>query len=296
MKSDREIEELLRKAPEPPAPAGLERRLVQQAGRPGRKEEAGWSWFAMFRERRWAPALALFVAMAGLITVVAVQRGNLEELKQRQVELAAEGKSQGAPSQPQEELLEREFRRLQNESVELEALRAEMAEIEGILGQQPQLAAENATLRTELSGLTRNHPEHSPEIQAALTEARDKAARIKCVNNLKNVGLAARIWATDNGDHLPKDFATMKNELSTPKILICPSDPARAEGIKDWEQFATVGGSYEMLSPGISEQFPGAVYARCPFHNNVARADGSVMQLRPEQQVVQRNGVWEVQE
>ena len=30
-----------------------------------------------------------------------------------------------------------------------------------------------------------------------------KADRIKCVNNLKNVGLSFRIFATDNGDRYP---------------------------------------------------------------------------------------------
>lgn len=30
-----------------------------------------------------------------------------------------------------------------------------------------------------------------------------KATRIKCVNNLKNVGLAFRIFATDNNDRFP---------------------------------------------------------------------------------------------
>ena len=90
------------------------------------------------------------------------------------------------------------------------------------------------------------------------------------------------------------DFVTMKNELSTPKILVCPSDPVRAQGVTNWEQFAALGGSYEILSPGISEQIPDAVYARCPFHNNVGLADGSVWQLRPDQQIVQRDGHWEV--
>jgi len=296
MKSEHELEELLRKAPEPPAPLGLEQRLIKQVGGTRRKQTQSWNWFSLLQEPSWAPALALLVVMAGLITVVAVQRSSLNELKQKQEALAADPPVQGAPLQAQEQPLDREYRLLQKQSVELQALRAEMGEIDGLLGEQPQLATENAALRAELSSLSPNNPEASPEFQAALAEAREKAGRIKCVNNLKNVGLGARIWATDNGDHLPKDFATMKNELSTPKILICPKDPARVEGIKDWEQFATIGGSYEMLSPGISEQFPSVVYVRCPFHNNVARADGSVMQLRPEQQLVQRNGLWEVAE
>ena len=92
----------------------------------------------------------------------------------------------------------------------------------------------------------------------ALAKAKAKAQRIKCVNNLKNVGLAFRIFATDNGDRFPmqvstneggsaehmpavpqpgsgvtlmiwKHFAALSNELSTPKIVICPSDSGRTE-------------------------------------------------------------------
>jgi len=95
----------------------------------------------------------------------------------------------------------------------------------------------------------------------ALAKAKAKANRIACVNNLKNVGLALRIFATDNGGRFPWDvstneggaleyvgttaatfplgagapaglannptwaiFAVLSNELSTPKIIACPSD------------------------------------------------------------------------
>src|SRR5204862_5765867 len=83
----------------------------------------------------------------------------------------------------------------------------------------------------------------------ALAKAKAKAQRIKCVNNLKNVGLAFRIFATDNGDQFPmqvpatnggsaewsgtapgfpgmvwRHFYSLSNELSTPKIVLCPSD------------------------------------------------------------------------
>jgi prepilin-type N-terminal cleavage/methylation domain-containing protein/prepilin-type processing-associated H-X9-DG protein len=79
----------------------------------------------------------------------------------------------------------------------------------------------------------------------ALAKAKAKAQRIKCVNNLKNVGLSFRIFSTDNGDQYPMSvpaanggssdfnnlpagiylhFAALSNELSTPKIVVCPSD------------------------------------------------------------------------
>src|SRR6188768_829983 len=41
----------------------------------------------------------------------------------------------------------------------------------------------------------------------ALAKAKAKAQRIKCVNNLKNVGLAFRIFSTDNGDRFPMQIA-----------------------------------------------------------------------------------------
>ncbi|GEM_PF-294965 len=81
----------------------------------------------------------------------------------------------------------------------------------------------------------------------ALAKAKAKAQRIKCVSNLKNVGLSFRIFATDNQDRFPMNlstndggtseyasaaqvknmflhFAALSNELNTPKIVLCPSD------------------------------------------------------------------------
>jgi prepilin-type N-terminal cleavage/methylation domain-containing protein len=84
----------------------------------------------------------------------------------------------------------------------------------------------------------------------ALAKAKAKAQRIKCANNLKNVGLAFRVFATDNNDQFPmmvsalsggsqefvangqfvfRHFQVMSNELSTPKITICPSDTLSPE-------------------------------------------------------------------
>jgi competence protein ComGC len=78
----------------------------------------------------------------------------------------------------------------------------------------------------------------------ALSGAHAKARQIQCDNNLKQCGLAFRIWEGDYNDEYPMDvpmakggtkefdtgadtfrhFQVMSNELSTPKILICPAD------------------------------------------------------------------------
>jgi hypothetical protein len=295
MNTDEQLEELLRKAPAPATPFGLERRLIQQASTLKRKET--WSWFSIFLERRWASGFAMVAVLTGLITVVAFQQETLSRLKAAHQQAAA-------PVPPatenfdleRENNAKKELNELQKQSVELHKLRTEMAEIEKVLAEQPAIAQENAQLRAELSRLAANNPMLSPEYQDAMAQARQRAERIKCVNNLKNVGLAARIWAHNADKNYPKDFLTMTNELSTPKILLCPSDPARTQGIDTWEKFSASGGSYEMLAPGISETFPGAIYVRCPFHNNVCRVDGSVMQLRPDQELIQRDGYLEVGE
>lgn len=80
-----------------------------------------------------------------------------------------------------------------------------------------------------------------------LTNRNTRSPRIACVNNLKQVGLAFRIWAGDNGDKFPmsvsvtnggtleliasgtvwRHFQVMSNELNTPKILVCPQDSER---------------------------------------------------------------------
>ena len=87
----------------------------------------------------------------------------------------------------------------------------------------------------------------------ALAKAKERARKISCTNNLRQTALAFRIWANDNADNYPMSipanqggssdykqatpggtvvsnfmhFAVMSNELSTPKILVCPSDNGR---------------------------------------------------------------------
>lgn len=73
-----------------------------------------------------------------------------------------------------------------------------------------------------------------------------RAVRINCVNNLKQIGLAYRTWALDRNDKYPMElsvtnggtmeaaslafitFRVLSNELSTPKILVCPADKKRS--------------------------------------------------------------------
>lgn len=45
----------------------------------------------------------------------------------------------------------------------------------------------------------------------ALAKAKQKAQRISCVNNLKEIGTAYRLWANDNGDRVPAQQTVTNN-------------------------------------------------------------------------------------
>ena len=73
-------------------------------------------------------------------------------------------------------------------------------------------------------------------------KARARAQRISCVGNLRLVGMAFRLYATDHGDHFPmalagqrsgganwaaeacRYFGALSNGLGLPRPLICPAD------------------------------------------------------------------------
>ncbi|HKI72691.1 MAG TPA: type II secretion system protein, partial [Verrucomicrobiae bacterium] len=104
----------------------------------------------------------------------------------------------------------------------------------------------------------------------SLGKAKAKAQRISAINNLKQIGLAARIYSNDNGDRLPSSFDQMRNELGTDKLLI---DPASGE------QFVWAGA-------GRSDSDASAVIAYSPKDVDgraVLFGDGSVAQMTTRQ-------------
>jgi hypothetical protein len=140
----------------------------------------------------------------------------------------------------------------------------------------------------------------------ALTRATGKAQEISCQNNMKQIGLSFRTWAIDNNDNFPFNVSTnkggtlelcalrsdgfdrnaafhfrvMSNELSTPKILVCPADRKRQPAL-DFLSLQPANVSYQVRSgTDVSDAHPDQILAVCPIHNNVLRCDGSVQRER----------------
>ncbi len=143
----------------------------------------------------------------------------------------------------------------------------------------------------------------------ALAAAKHKAQRISCVNNLKQVGLAFKIWEGDHGDQYPFNVSTnqggtmelivpdeagwdrnswahfqvMSNELYTPKILHCPGDQQHELAATFPELDADHCSYLVYASTNVSDANPQAALVICPVHRNVLFADGSVQQYNATQ-------------
>ena len=137
-----------------------------------------------------------------------------------------------------------------------------------------------------------------------------KAQHITCVNNLKQIGLAFRTWEIDHDGQFPFNVSTnaggtmelcatgadgfdsnaalhfqvMSNELSTPRILVCPKDWSR----KPAAGFASLQASnvtYRVRSgTNINETIPTEVLALCPIHGNILHCDGSVTVVKADRE------------
>ena len=104
-----------------------------------------------------------------------------------------------------------------------------------------------------------------------LGSAKRRAQRVNSISNLKQVGLAARIFAGDNNNRFPYSFEEMSNELGTDKITY---------DVETGERFTYLGN-------GMSEDAlqPDSVLAYGPIVNggcNILFADGSVEEITAE--------------
>jgi prepilin-type N-terminal cleavage/methylation domain-containing protein/prepilin-type processing-associated H-X9-DG protein len=92
---------------------------------------------------------------------------------------------------------------------------------------------------------------------------RQRAMRISCTSNLKIIGLSFKTWSLDHNDLFPSQaltnkagelephaaanayvhFLVMSNELSTPKVLVCPADFKRTR-VTDFSALGNTNVSY----------------------------------------------------
>ncbi|HEY3854925.1 MAG TPA: hypothetical protein VGO67_11070 [Verrucomicrobiae bacterium] len=111
--------------------------------------------------------------------------------------------------------------------------------------------------------------------------ARQNTMPIRCINNMKQIGIAYRIWSNDNGDKFPAEvpqalggwrelalstnarafawtnYAAMAIEMGqSAKIVVCPKD--ERQPAPSFTNISNTNVSY-FIGPGADEDFPQAI-------------------------------------
>jgi len=290
------IETILRNAPQPPPPAGLRARLCAQA--PGTKatlnteSSAGWL-------RRWWPALAPAAVSLARATVCTLQQSEIRDLRAETRSAPAGSQTSEPTTRPKPPDSVSGTDAAATEAAEITRLKTLAAQLNAEVSQLEQVKRQNEELRKQLAA--RSAAAFSPEETKALEEARERSLSIVCVNNLKQLGLAVKMWSMDHGETTPPNVLALSNYVgSFMKIFICPADTQR-QAASDANSFTPANCSYEYLAASTPDNQAnrGCVLFRCPIHGNIGLIDGSVQRSlakdRPES-LVQRDGRLYMQE
>ncbi|HTD67786.1 MAG TPA: prepilin-type N-terminal cleavage/methylation domain-containing protein [Candidatus Limnocylindria bacterium] len=119
---------------------------------------------------------------------------------------------------------------------------------------------------------------------SSLARAKECARRIQCVSHLKQIGIAAKMFALDHDSKQPwhtrpaeggtygssaatawRNFSAISNELLTPLVLVCPSDKATKQLAGTWPEFMSAPYRSNAVSFFVGldgfEQLPTAILA-----------------------------------
>ena len=146
-----------------------------------------------------------------------------------------------------------------------------------------------------------------PAISKAKRGAEQFGERTSCQNNMRQIGLAFKVWALEHNDRFPFNVSTnsggtlelcapgndgfdknalahfmvISNELGTPNLLVCPDDSSKraASSFSDVQP----GNITYQLRTGkdVDSENPQEVLAVCPIHGNKLFCDGNVRKGTP---------------
>lgn len=290
------IESLLFRAPSPAASSELLQRLQAAIELQPAKSEATIPRVRRSPFRRWFPTLAFGLVLVSCAVMFGVQANWSAKLKQQTEALRAI--AAGLPQlREQHDAWEKavaqqqELDGLRKDNQELHQLQAEVARLTSLSAQVTQLREQNHQLSA--APLASN----STTGPSFFDQAQQQAERTQCVNNLKQLGLAMRIWEGDNQEKFPTSLAVMSNECSTVKILVCPSDRARQSNLSvSWADFSNDMSSYQYFARPEDGDLahPDRIMAICPIHHNYLLEDGSVQMANPAHyhEVKKEDGRW----
>jgi hypothetical protein len=273
--NDIEIETILRRVPAPKASRNLEGKLIaaihlERAAASPRRLMTGSA------SKRWLPILSYGGLAAACLAVTSWQATELAIVRRENEALRTKGQDLDALRAANAEVqtlrnANAALNRLRQDNNDIPRLRSEIERLRAQMAELPQLRVDNQRLRAAAVAIPGALPD-------PFGEAKEKAERVGCVNNLKQLGLGARIWANDHHGRIPPDFISMTNELGSWRVFQDPGDNVRQ--ITNWDQVAAEETDYQIDATGLTvNDKPNIVLYECPRHRAVCLLDGSVQLL-----------------
>lgn len=268
------IEQTLRRAPAVRTPPALRQQLREAIELPRNiapaRETVRSRW-------SWIPALGFALWFLGCLVVLGFQSNWFQPANPPQsTELTHTGISAATQESSAADLAQ-----LEKDLADVERLRSEVQRLRAELAELAKLREQNNALRAELAKRNANNPAAAPQ-QDFFATAYERAVRAQCINNLKQLCLAALISRPDTKSQAWPDRSMLDSVLRRQNngvSLTCPADSRAA---------------VEVLSPNLPfSSGPNIVYLRCNTHHCVGMSDGSAQMLSDSiAQVVQRDGQW----
>ena len=135
----------------------------------------------------------------------------------------------------------------------------------------------------------------------AMNQGRGRANSIKCVSQMRQIGLAFRIWGVDHNDAFPFNvstnqagtkefcatgaagfdnnawihFMSLSNELGKTSVLICPQDTSK-HAASDFASLSAASVSYRLRTGPDLNDNTSEILAECPIHGNRLLCNGNV--------------------
>ena len=132
----------------------------------------------------------------------------------------------------------------------------------------------------------------------AVSAARERARRTRCMSNLSQIGKAMKMYSMDNNESFPTNFNPgMSQYANNPKLYKCPSDnnSDRVTGATDFNKLDDKTCSYALAvkydgNTRISESSPSTLMQSCDkgkadqftgadFGGNHAEAGGNILYI-----------------
>ena len=270
------IEKILRNAPTPHPPQDLLPDLLRDAKRVAEPPRTQPGIISPNFWGQWIPRLGftlVFVLAAVFITAQSNRYPSLEGATRALRELENKrGSLKDAIGKRSQQKGRLEYlRQLKQQRTEIIQLREEKENLLALVAETNRLTVENNRLQEELNRYGDRGMDLTHDV---LGEARERARRVQCINNLKQIGLAYRIAMSEQiRTETLIDLIPYIGGSDRP--LQCPSDPNHDP--KNHENVGPENHTYlwKLGSPELADSR--TVITQCPIHQNIGLYDGSVL-------------------